>query len=102
MISNPCYGVAGVCEAASERARFWGPVLGRQVAADATAENAVLLVGDEAISGPRLTFHRVPEAKAVKTPLHLDRISATFEAETKRLENLAARRRRAFQTTRPR
>lgn len=98
-MSNSLFGIAVDCNDASELARFWGAVLGRQVAADATAENAVLLAGDQAISGPRLTFHRVPEAKVVKNRLHLDLVSDTFEAETKRLEDLGARRLRDFQGT---
>ncbi len=57
-----------------------------------TADSAVLLPGDQTISGPRLTFHRVPEAKVVKNRLHLDLISDTFDAETERLLSLGARR----------
>ena len=85
-------GIAVDCNDAATLARFWGAVLGRQVAADATADRAVLLPGDQAISGPRLTFHRVPEAKVVKNRLHLDLISDTFDAETERLLSLGARR----------
>ncbi len=80
-MSNSLFGIAVDCRDAAALARFWGAVLGRQVAADATADNAVLLAADEAISGPRLTFHRVPEAKVVKNRLHLDLISETTFAD---------------------
>ncbi len=96
-MSNSLFGIAVDCRDAAALARFWGAVLGRQVAADATADNAVLLAADEAISGPRLTFHRVPEAKVVKNRLHLDLISDTFDAETERLLSLGARRLRDLQ-----
>ncbi len=96
-MSNSLFGIAVDCRDAAALARFWGAVLGRQVAADATADNAVLIAADEAISGPRLTFHRVPEAKVVKNRLHLDLISDTFDAETERLLSLGARRLRDLQ-----
>jgi hypothetical protein len=96
-MSNSLFGIAIDGRDAAALARFWGAVLGRQVAADATADNAVLLAADEAISGPRLTFHRVPEAKVVKNRLHLDLISDTFDAETERLLSLGARRLRDLQ-----
>jgi catechol 2,3-dioxygenase-like lactoylglutathione lyase family enzyme len=90
-MSNSFVGVAVDCNDAAALARFWGAVLGRPVAEDATRDSAVLLAGDEAGSGPRLTFHRVPEAKVVKNRLHLDLISDTFDAETERLLSLGAR-----------
>jgi glyoxalase superfamily protein len=96
-MSNSLFGIAVDCADAATLARFWGAVLDRQVAADATAESAVLLAADEAISGPRLTFHRVPEPKVVKNRLHLDLISDTFDAETERLLSLGARRLRDLQ-----
>jgi Glyoxalase-like domain len=91
-MANTLSGIAVDCNDAATLARFWGAVLGRQVAADATADSAVLLPGDQTISGPRLTFHRVPEAKVVKNRLHLDLISDNFDAETERLLSLGARR----------
>ena len=96
-MSNSLFGIAIDCADAAALARFWGAVLGRQVAADATAENAVLLAADKAISGPRLAFHQVPEAKVVKNRLHLDLISDTFDLETERLLSLGARRLRDLQ-----
>jgi hypothetical protein len=96
-MGNSLFGIAVDCDDAATLARFWGAVLGRQVAADATRDNAVLLPGDEATSGPRLAFHRVPEAKVVKNRLHLDLISDTFDAETEHLLSLGARRLRDVQ-----
>jgi hypothetical protein len=96
-MSNSLFGIAVDCGDAAALARFWGAVLDRQVAADATADNAVLLAADEAISGPRLAFHRVPEPKVVKNRLHLDLISDTFDTETERLLSLGARRLRDLQ-----
>jgi hypothetical protein len=96
-MSNSLFGIGVDCSDAAALARFWGAVLGREVAADATSENAVLLTDDETISGPRLAFHRVPEAKVVKNRLHLDLISDTFDAETERLLSLGARKLRDLQ-----
>ena len=98
-MSNAFVGIAVDCNDAAALARFWGAVLGRPVAADATTDSAVLLAGDEAVSGPRITFHRVPEAKVVKNRLHLDLISDTFDAETERLLSLGARRLNDVQST---
>jgi Glyoxalase-like domain len=39
-MSNSLFGIAVDCADAATLARFWGAVLSRQVAADATAENA--------------------------------------------------------------
>ena len=97
-MSNTFFGISVDCTDADALAHFWGAVLGRQVADGATAENAVLLANDEPGSGPRLAFHRVPEAKVVKNRLHLDLISDTFAAETERLLSLGARRLRDVQT----
>jgi hypothetical protein len=62
-MGNSLFGIAVDCTDAAALARFWGAVLGRQVAAEATPETAVVLPGDEATSGPRLAFHQVPEGK---------------------------------------
>ena len=90
------------CTDAAAVARFWGDVLGRPVADGATSENAVLLAESEGKSGPRLAFHRVPEAKAVKNRLHLDLISDSFEAETERLMRLGAQKLNEVQSERTR
>ena len=91
-MSNTFFGISVDCTDADALAHFWGAVLGRQVADGATAENAVLLANDEPGSGPRLAFHRVPEAKVVKNRLHLDLVSDRLFAETERLVNLGAQK----------
>ena len=96
-MSNTLYGVSVDCTDAAAVARFWGEVLGRQVADDATPEHAVLMAGDVTNSGPRLTFNKVPEAKAVKNRVHLDLITDTFDAEAERLLSLGAQKLRDFQ-----
>jgi len=70
-------------------AGFWSEVLGRPVNLGADAENAAIDATDPA-SGPRLTFHKVPEPKTVKNRLHLDLRTDQFEAESKRLIGLGA------------
>jgi hypothetical protein len=95
-VSNSLYAVAFDCADAAVLARFWADVLGRQVAEDATPERAVLLPGD-GDSGPPITFHQVPEPKAVKNRLHLDLVSDTFDADSERLLSLGARRLRDLQ-----
>jgi Glyoxalase-like domain len=96
-MSNEVLGVSVDCADAAALARFWGAVLDRQVAEGATAENAVLLAGDQASSRPRFAFHRVPEAKVVKNRLHLDLTTDNLEAETLRLFSLGARNLRDVQ-----
>jgi hypothetical protein len=90
-MSNKLLGIAVDCADAAALARFWGAILDRQVARGATAENAVLLAGDEATSGPRLAFHQVPDTKVAKNRVHLDLITDNLEAETLRLLTLGAR-----------
>ena len=67
---------------------------------DSTSEHAVLLADDgsgSSSSRPRITFNRVPKSKTVKNRRHLDVISDTYDAETKRLPSLGARRLRDVQ-----
>ena len=71
-------------------AGFWSEVLGRPVNPGADAENAAINATDP-VSGPRLTFHKVPERKTVKNRLHLDLRTDRFEAESERLTGLDAR-----------
>jgi hypothetical protein len=97
-VTNTVLGLSVDCTDAATVARFWGAVLGRQVVDGATPENAVLLAGDQATSGPRLAFHSVPEAKVVKNRLHLDLMSDSFEPETERLLGLGARKLRDVQS----
>jgi hypothetical protein len=70
-------------------AGFWSEALGRPVNPGADAENAAIDATDPA-SGPRLSFHKVPEPKTVKNRLHLDLRTDRFEAESKRLIGLGA------------
>ena len=71
-------------------ARFWAEALGRQVADGASAQEAVVLPGDDLSAGPRLAFHQVPEEKTVKNRLHLDLITTDFDVESQRLVSLGA------------
>jgi Glyoxalase-like domain len=96
-VTNTLFGISFDCTDASAVARFWGAVLDRQVEDGATSDNAVLLADDQATSGPRLAFHRVPEAKVVKNRLHLDLVSDRFESETQRLTGLGAEKIRDVQ-----
>lgn len=41
-------------------------------------------------SGPRLAFHKVPEAKSVNNRFHPDLITGDYEGETERLLALGA------------
>jgi predicted enzyme related to lactoylglutathione lyase len=98
-MSNTVFGVAVDCSDAAAVARFWGAVLGRTVADGADGANAVLLAGDNALSGPRMGFHQVPEAKSVKNRFHLDLITTDFEAESDRILALGATRLNDVQRT---
>ena len=73
-------------------AAFWAAALGRPVDPGATPESAAIAPGDSGATGPRLSFHQVPEPKSVKNRPHLDLISNTFEAESQRLVALGASR----------
>jgi hypothetical protein len=95
------FGISVGCTDAAAVARFWGAVLGRQVADGASSEDAVLLVEPEALSGPGLAFHRVPETKVEKNRLHLDLISDSFDPESDRLLSLGAKSRPATPGGRP-
>ena len=91
-MSNSLYAVTLDCADAPALARFWGAVLGRRVAENATPEHAVLPAGDGGAGGPRIAFNKVPEPKVVKNRVHLDIVSDTFEAETERLLSLGAQK----------
>jgi predicted enzyme related to lactoylglutathione lyase len=90
MPSITVFGLSYDAVDAEQTARFWGAVLGRELAEGASAENAVLLAGDIPATGPRLAFHRVPEGKTVKNRLHFDLITSDFRTETNRLVALGA------------
>src|ERR1700754_3107544 len=76
----------------------WARVLGRQIAEDSTFEHVVLLADGTDTGWPLVVFNVVPEPKTVKNRLHLDLISDTFDAETRRLLSLGAQRLRDVQT----
>jgi catechol 2,3-dioxygenase-like lactoylglutathione lyase family enzyme len=90
-MSNSVFGLSIDCADAAKLAQFWADVLGRQVNPQPTAEFAAIDADDSA-HGPRLAFHRVPEAKTVKNRLHLDLISSEFASEADRLLSLGATR----------
>ena len=89
-MSNSFFGVAIDCADAGAVAKFWAEVLGRRIADHPTSEQAVVLVDDEEVNGPRLSFHQVPEPKTVKNRVHLDLVASDFEAESDRLVGLGA------------
>jgi predicted enzyme related to lactoylglutathione lyase len=74
---------------AANIAEFWSAVLGRPVNAGATADHAAIDATSPDL-GPRLTFHRVPEAKSVKNRFHPDLMSTDFDADIERLTGLGA------------
>jgi predicted enzyme related to lactoylglutathione lyase len=88
-MSNSVLGLSIDCGDAAKLAQFWADVLGGSVSPDPSAESAAI---DADGTTPRLAFHQVPEAKTVKNRLHLDLISAQFEAESERLLVLGATR----------
>jgi hypothetical protein len=91
-MSSTVAGLSIDCADAGAVARFWADALGREIAEHVTEQNAVVSVGADPASGPRLAFHQVPEAKTVKNRLHLDLITTDFDAESARLVGLGARK----------
>src|SRR5713101_4944150 len=85
------------CGDAGKLAAFWAAALGRPVDPGATPESAAIAPGDSDATGPRLSFHQVPELKTVKNRLHLDLITGQTEAETSRLLGLGATQLRVFE-----
>jgi hypothetical protein len=92
IVSSSVLGLSVDCVDAGAVARFWADALGRQVAEHPTTQDAVVSVGTDPASGPRLAFHQVPETKTVKNRLHLDLITTDFDAESARLIGLGARK----------
>jgi predicted enzyme related to lactoylglutathione lyase len=74
---------------AARIATFWSEVLGRPVNDGASAEHAAIDATAPEL-GPRLSFHRVPEAKTVKNRFHPDLLSNDHEADLARLRGLGA------------
>ncbi|HVQ50311.1 MAG TPA: VOC family protein, partial [Mycobacterium sp.] len=83
-------GLSVDCADAAELAMFWSELLGRPIGEGASAEYASIPATDQGKSGPRLTFHRVPEPKTVKNRLHLDLITNSFPDESARVLGLGA------------
>jgi predicted enzyme related to lactoylglutathione lyase len=75
---------------AAALAAFWAEVLGRPVNPGATADYAAIDATDPA-SGPKITFHKVPELKTVKNRVRLALRTDRFEAESLRLADLGAK-----------
>ncbi|HXA60229.1 MAG TPA: VOC family protein [Streptosporangiaceae bacterium] len=75
---------------AAALAAFWAEVLGRPVNPGAAADYAAIDATDPA-SGPKITFHKVPELKTVKSRVRLALRTDRFEAESMRLVDLGAK-----------
>ena len=75
---------------AAALAAFWAEVLGRPVNPGATADYAAIDATDPA-SGPKITFHKVPESKTIKNRVRLSLRTERFEAESLRLIDLGAK-----------
>jgi hypothetical protein len=80
------------CADAAGLAQFWASVLDRPLPPDASGRFAVLAAPDGNKGSPKIAFHQVPEGKVVKNRVHLDLITAEFEAESRRLLELGAAR----------
>jgi hypothetical protein len=88
-MSISIYGTSFDAADAAAIAAFWAEALGRMVNPGATKESASLAAsegGDE----PPIMFHQVPEPKAGKNRLHLDLVTADFDADLTRLVTLGA------------
>ncbi|MDT4935413.1 MAG: hypothetical protein QOK11_3305 [Pseudonocardiales bacterium] len=96
-MSATFFGVAFDAVDAARAARFWAAALDRDVADGADENDAVVKVGDPG-SGPRLAFHKVPEAKSTKNRFHPDLITTDYEGETERLLRLGATKLADFDT----
>ena len=88
-MSTTFFGAAFDSADAARIAEFWSAVLGRPVNEGATIDHAVIDATTPEL-GPRLAFHRVPEAKSVKNRFHPDLISTDFATDVERLQGLGA------------
>jgi len=88
-MSSTFFGTSFDATDAVRAARFWAAVLDRTVAAGADEQDAVVEAGDPG-GGPRLAFHKVPEAKSVKNRFHPDLITSDYAGERERLLALGA------------
>jgi len=96
MSTSTLFGASFDARDAAKLARFWAAALGRELADGANADNAVVLPGDVAATGPRLAFHRVPEPKTVKNRVHFDLITTDIDTESARLIDLGATKLNSF------
>ena len=87
-MSISIYGTSFDAADAAAIAAFWGEALGRAVNPGATRDSASL-AAKEGADEPPIMFHGVPEPKTVKNRLHLDLITADFDAELARLTSSA-------------
>ena len=88
-MSTTFLGAAFDIADAARLAEFWSAVLDRPVNEGATVDHAAIDATTPEL-GPRLAFHRVPEAKSVKNRFHPDLISADFATDVERLLGLGA------------
>ena len=89
-MSTTFFGAVFDATDAARAAAFWSDVLGRPVNDGATAQDAAIDATTPEL-GPRLAFHRVPEAKTAKNRFHPDLITSDLESETSRLLSLGAK-----------
>jgi predicted enzyme related to lactoylglutathione lyase len=89
-MSTTVLGVSYDVHNARTVATFWAEVLGRRLADGATEDHATVEAGDIATTGPRLSFHRVPEGKVAKNRVHFDLLTDDIGAEVQRLLGLGA------------
>ena len=88
-MSISIYGISFDAADAAVVAAFWGEVLGREVNPGATGESASLAARAGTDELP-IMVHGVPEPKTVKNRVHLDLVTADFDAELARLRKLGA------------
>ena len=88
-MSTTFFGAAFDATDAARTAEFWSAVLGRPVNEGASADHAAIDATTPEL-GPRLAFHKVPEAKSVKNRFHPDLITTDFDGEIERLQSLGA------------
>src|ERR1700712_2171999 len=89
-MSNTVFALSFDTHDAERIATFWSQALDRPLADGAGATYAAVDPVDQAVTGPRLMFHQVPEDKVVKNRLHLDILTTDLPAETARLVALGA------------
>ncbi|MDX6349821.1 MAG: hypothetical protein QOF84_4611 [Streptomyces sp.] len=88
-MSTTFFGASFDAADAARVAQFWAAALDRPVADGADEHDAVVEAGDPS-RGPRLAFHKVPEAKNTKNRFHPDLITSDYEGERERLLALGA------------